>query len=139
MILVVLWLKPIKLALNGKEINLTSDDINIKSKNFNVDKDGNMSCNNADINGKVTSKEGNIGGWTVDEKGLTNGAVHVNSDGSSTVYTVADLIVMRGYINGTPGFELSSAMIQHYDLNGDGVVNTLDYVRLQNLIGISMN
>lgn len=132
-------MKPIKLALNGKEINLTSDDININSTNFKVDKNGNMSCNNADINGKVTSKEGNIGGWTVDEKGLTNGAVHVNSDGSSTVYTVADLIVIRGYIMGTPGFELSEAMIQHYDLNGDGRVSASDYTILQNLIGISMN
>ena len=132
-------MKPIKLALNGKEINLTSDDINISSKNFNVDKDGNMSCSNADISGKVTSKEGNIGGWTVDEKGLTNGAVHINNDGSSTVYTVADLIIMRNYIMEVPGFELSNAMIQHYDLNGDGRVSTADYTILQNLIGISMN
>jgi len=40
---------------------------------------------------------------------------------------------------GTPGFGLSSAMIKHYDLNGDGVVNAQDFVLLQNLIGISMN
>lgn len=46
MILVVLLLKPIKLALNGKEINLTSDDININSTNFKVDKDGNVTSNN---------------------------------------------------------------------------------------------
>lgn len=40
-----------KINLNGKEINLTSDNILIKSSNFNVDSDGNMSCNNANITG----------------------------------------------------------------------------------------
>lgn len=40
-----------KSHLNGKEINLTSEDITIKSNNFNVDKNGNMSCSNADITG----------------------------------------------------------------------------------------
>ena len=53
-------MKPIKLALNGKEINLTSDDININSTNFKVDKDGNVTSNNltasnATINGTMTT------------------------------------------------------------------------------------
>ena len=38
-----------KLALNGKEINLTSDDINIKSSNFSVNREGTMSCEKAII------------------------------------------------------------------------------------------
>ena len=41
----------IKSVLNGKEINLTSDNTVIKSTNFKVDKDGNMTCNNAKISG----------------------------------------------------------------------------------------
>lgn len=46
----------IRFLLNGKEINLTSDNVVIESNNFKVDKDGNMTCNNAylknvDING----------------------------------------------------------------------------------------
>ena len=46
----------IKFLLNGKEINLTSDNVVIESNNFSVDKNGNMTCNNAslknvDING----------------------------------------------------------------------------------------
>lgn len=40
----------IKFLLNGKEINLTSDDIIIESTNFSVDKNGNMSCKNANMN-----------------------------------------------------------------------------------------
>lgn len=42
-------MKPIKLALNGKEINLTADNTIIKSNNFNVDKNGNVKCNNAEL------------------------------------------------------------------------------------------
>lgn len=100
---------------------------------------GNMKCNNADISGKVTSSDGMIGGWTINEQGLSNGTVVIKNDGASTIYTVADLIMIRGYLMGTTGFELSQAMINHYDLNGDGQVTPADYVTLQNLIGISMN
>lgn len=55
----------IGLVLIGKTINLTSDDININSTNFKVDKNGNMTCSNANItDGKITlgsplSGEGN--------------------------------------------------------------------------------
>ena len=47
-------LKPIKLVLNGKTINLTGDNINIDSNNFSVDEEGNVVCSNIDI------KSGNI-------------------------------------------------------------------------------
>lgn len=40
-----------KSVLNGKEINLTGDNTIIKSNNFNVDKNGNMTCSNATITG----------------------------------------------------------------------------------------
>lgn len=122
----------------GNEINLTSQNISINSTNFKVDKDGNVVANNGTFNGKINSKSGEIAGWSVTENGLTNGTVFLNKDGSSTIYTVADLIIMRGYIMDTPGFSFSKAMIEHYDLNGDGVVNAQDYAMLQKLIGISM-
>lgn len=41
----------IKFLLHGKEVNLTSDNIIIKSNNFNVDKDGKMTCSSANITG----------------------------------------------------------------------------------------
>lgn len=106
---------------------------------FSIDLEGNMTCNNANVNGVVNSTDGNIGGWTINNKGLTNGTVFLNSDGSSTIYTVADLIIIRGYIMEYEGFDLYGAMLQHYDINGDGVVNTQDYVLLQELIGIRMD
>ena len=128
-----------KISLAGKTIQLTSDDIVINSTNFNVDKNGNMSCTNANVNGTITSADGTIGGWTINSSGLNNGVVKLNSDGSSTIYTVADLFVMKGYIMGIQPFDtMSPQMLSHYDLNNDGVVNTSDYVILQQLIGISM-
>lgn len=52
----------IKFLLNGKEINLTSDDIIIESTNFSVDKNGNMSCKNANMNNAII-EGGNIKMW----------------------------------------------------------------------------
>ena len=128
----------IKYLLNGKELNLTGDNIKIKSNNFNVDEEGNLICKNATVEGTIDSINGTIGGWTINNEGFTNGTVFINSDGSTTVYTVADLIIIRNYIMNLEGFELSDAMIRHYDFNGDGQITAADYVRLQNKIGIRM-
>lgn len=49
-----------KISLEGKEINLTGDDITISSTNFNVDKNGNVECQNIDIkSGKIKLESGN--------------------------------------------------------------------------------
>lgn len=42
-------MKQTKLVLSGKSINLTGDNTIITSNNFNVDKNGNMTCNNANM------------------------------------------------------------------------------------------
>ena len=59
---------PIKYLLNGKEIDLTGDNVKIKSNNFNVDENGNMSCSNANINGTVTSSNATITGGNINVK-----------------------------------------------------------------------
>lgn len=123
----------------GNTINLTTKNIVIDSTNLKVDKNGNLKAVNGEFSGKIISTNGSIGGWLINNSGLTNGTVKINSDGSSTIYTVADLIIIRGYILNLTGFELPSQMIKHYDLNGDGVVTAADYVLLQNLIGIAMS
>ena len=122
------------------EINASADIINFTAGKFIIDTpnlkfDGK---GNVTVSGEITSNSGKIGGWTINSDGLTNEKVFIRNDGSSTIYTVADLIIMRGYIMGYTGFNLSSEMIQHYDLNGDGEVGPGDFVMLQNLIGISM-
>ncbi len=130
--------------------NLVLEGTVTKNNNFRVLEDGSIEAHNGyfsgtinatdgNFTGTINSKSGTIGGWTINNSGLTNGTVFIRNDGASTIYTVADLIIMRGYIMGTTGFNLSDAMIKHYDLNGDGKVNAQDYVLLQNLIGISMN
>lgn len=57
-------MKQIKSALNGKDINLTGDNTIISSTNFNVDKNGNMNCNDATMNNgtlnNVTINGGNL-------------------------------------------------------------------------------
>ena len=47
----------VKLVLNGKTINLTSDNTTIKSNNFNVDEYGNMTANNGTFTGKIKGSE----------------------------------------------------------------------------------
>lgn len=53
-----------KLNFKGKKIDMTGDDVTIKSTNFNVDKDGNLTCNKANatnmniIGGKIILNPG---------------------------------------------------------------------------------
>lgn len=55
----------IKFLLNGKQINLTGDNTTITSSNFSVDKNGNMSCTNANVSGTVKANRGNVGDFKI--------------------------------------------------------------------------
>lgn len=122
-----------KISLEGKEINLTSDKIKISSNNFNVDSEGNMTCNSGTFKGKVSSTDGDIGGWTINKNGLTNGKVFINSSGYSSIYTIADYFIVRNYLQGKAGFEFGDVEIKHYDFNNDGVVNSSDLLTLRKM------
>ena len=73
-----------KISLDGKQINLTSDDITISSTNFNVDKNGNLSCSNANISGTITSNNANITGGSI----KVGGNFEVDSSGNMTCTNV---------------------------------------------------
>lgn len=127
-----------KISLKGKEFNLTTDEINIKSTNFNVDKEGNLKCTNADVKGKISSSDGDIGGWKLNINGLTRGTVFVRNDGYSNIYTPADILIMRAII-----YEQEWATVQQdteefkrYDLNNDGVINSLDLLLLRQMLNM---
>ena len=60
-----------KVSLAGKTINMTSENIDIKSNNFNVDIYGNMRCNNANVSGTITSSNATITGGLVQIQGGT--------------------------------------------------------------------
>ena len=130
------------------EINASADVINLRGNrfiveadNFKLDKNGNMVCTNAKVTGEINSTIGTIGGWTINSDGLTNGKVFINSDGSSTIYTFIDMLVIKNYIMGEDTFDLSNnpMLLNHYDLNNDGVVNVIDYVRLLKMLGFEEN
>lgn len=123
-----------KIDLNGKTINMTTDHINIKSDNFNVDEEGNMSCTNANIKGKVTSTDGNIGGWDISENGLSNGEFNFGSNGYSNIYTFADMVIMRNFL--LDKIDLSNDEQNHYDLDGNGTIDAMDlWLMRQRILG----
>ena len=117
---------------------MKKDEINIKSNNFNVDKEGNLKCTNADVKGKISSSDGDIGGWKLNINGLTKGTVFVRNDGYSNIYTPADILIMRAII-----YEQEWATVQQgteefkrYDLNNDGVINSADLLLLRNMLNM---
>lgn len=112
-----------KISLNGKTINMTSDNIKINSTNFNVDKDGNLNCNNATIDGTLT-KQTSIGKIEVGVG--TSGLIKITGTSGSNnyegVYNVAGLHYDK---NGNRLFSLSAssysdgAQFQLNDINGN--------------------
>ncbi len=97
----------IKYHLNGKEINLTSDNITISSTNFSVNKNGN-----------ITAKGGTIGGFTL---GATTFSTTINGIYSYNYYDAMNAMATDlGYIGKT---SITSAL---YDVNGDGQVDVFD-------------
>lgn len=113
-----------RINLNGKLIDLTSDDIQITSVNFSVDSEGN-----------IIAKSGTMGGWKLSANGLVNQdeTLYIRNNGYSSIYTYADMIILRNYILGK--LELSTTDIQeHYDLNGDGVADSADLLIMRKRI-----
>lgn len=80
-----------KISLIGKEMNLTSDNIEIASNNFNVDKYGNMECNNGTFNGTINGSTINGGKITLNDEGQRGS--------SKLTVTGTDGIIERDYIN----------------------------------------
>ena len=103
-----------KISLDGKEINLTSGNIVIKSNNFSVTKEG-----------KITSTSGKIGGFDLGQNSF--------SANISTTYsfTKNDVDKVSSYISGNT--KLTDAEISKYDVNGDGVVDKVDNLLIQRM------
>lgn len=127
-----------KISLKGKEINLTSDDIEITSNNFKVDKQGSLKCKNANVQGKIESKEGNVGGWLISNGSLNNGTNFVRSNGFSNIYTMTDVFILEAYILNeswaTQVINNDNDVFNYYDLNHDGTIDTVDLLKMKKLI-----
>ena len=116
-------------------INASADEISLTSNRFSWISD----YSSMSKNGMLKCFSGNFGGWNINDEGLSNEkGAFIHNNGASTIYTVADLIIIREYLMGNESFSLSETMIKHYDFDGDGIIGATDYVQLQNLIGIRM-
>lgn len=82
--------------ISGNAINLTSKDITIASNNFNVDKNGNMSCNSASMNNAT----------------ITGGQITLNSSN----YTSMRINSSKGFVN------FGNNTIYSEDSNGNGFI-----------------
>jgi len=136
-----------KISLAGKSIYMTTDDIKIIANNFTVDESGNMSCTNADVAGKITSSVGSIGGWDIDNNGLSNNyGYYIKKStktisgttynyGVSNIYTMSDYIICQALILGTlPTPGSSTKMFKHFDVNNDGQINALDLAVIESML-----
>lgn len=112
--------------------NIEYENTSSKNGGFIIDDEGNMECNNAKVNGTVNSNNGVIGGWTINNEGFTNGDVFIRSNGYSSIYTFADMVILRNYLLGN--IELDDNEKPHYDLNGDGIINSADLLKLVQMI-----
>lgn len=89
----------------GKTVNLTGDNINISSTNFKVDKNGNMTCNNASMN------NANITGGQIklkDTSSTGSRKILIENESNSNIKTTI----------GTSGFNFSGERYNCYFLPG---------------------
>ena len=100
-----------KSVLNGKTINLTGDNTIIKSTNFNVDKNGNMSCKNANVTGTITSSNATITGGKVTLKG--SGSV-LGVWGNGSEYSQIDPATIALFYNGSNYVQMGAESGQAY-------------------------
>ena len=127
-------LSPEEIAINSKKIAL--EGYTTINGGFSVDEQGNAKMKNADVEGKITSNDGTIGGWTINSSGLTNGKVYIRNDGYSTIYTSSDIFILRAILQGESWATVQSgtAEFNRYDLNGDGVLDSQDLLILRQML-----
>lgn len=82
--------------------------------------------------GELFSTAGKIAGWSINTSGLSNGTFFIHNNGYSNIYTYADIVVIRNYM--LSKISLTDEDIKHYDLNGDGQVNSADLLLMRQKI-----
>jgi hypothetical protein len=110
-----------KISLEGKEINLTSDDIVIHSENFNVDE-----------NGHIEATSGDIGGFELGSTKFLSNLNGLYNYNNFDLSMVAMKIMDRIYTD--------THMSNVLDSNDSGTISAVDYIRIKNIMsGVSEN
>lgn len=119
--------------MHGKNIDLTGDNVTISSNKFNVDANGNMTCNDATINGVVNATSGSFNGTVTATSGTfdnctvrDNCSVAGNSISSSSSDRINDL-----YVNNLHGVTVEGDYI--------GTSNDYGNYSVGNYIGQTVN
>lgn len=109
--------------LSGRadDISFTGNRFSWTSTNSSLTKDG-----------KLTVKAGDVGGWDINNSGLSKGSFFIHNNGYSNIYTYADIIVIRNYLLNK--ISLTAEDIKHYDLNNDGEVDSADLLLMRQKI-----
>lgn len=122
--------KPIKYHYNGKEINLTSDQVSINSNNFSVDTNGNMSCNNASIKGTVEATSGVFQNCTITDSCSVPASTVNGTLANDTIPNLSASKVTSGTMSGD---RISGGKISGSSLSGISV--SADVIGLHNEYG----
>lgn len=133
-------------------------DENKKDNYAEITEEGVLNCNGANITGTITSSKFKGGYLLIGDENKVNNYAEITSDGVlncnggnftgnivgssfkvSTVktytasdFTNNDVTILRSILDGQ--IELTPQYLEKYDLNGDGILSSGDYVRLQNLL-----
>lgn len=101
-------------------VELKGNTVIIQSDNCQLTSDGKLTVEDADVNGKITSSEGTIGGFTL---GSTSLSANIRD---KYTYTLEDAQRVRDITMGT--ITPTQADYERLDVNHDGIINASDYV-----------
>ena len=128
--------------------NLKLEGTVTKNNNFRVLEDGSIEAHNGYFSGKIEAESGSFKGHIEADSGTFTGTIN-SSNGKiggylidndklyshhvgTYTYSNADMTKIRNYMLGT--YTLTTNEKTLYDVNGDGEVNALDYIRIRKAI-----
>lgn len=124
---------------------ITGGSLSVGSK-FSVSNTGVLNCSGATIGGTITSSNGTIGTWSINSSGIYNSnGFYINNYsttidnktyncGVSNIYTMSDILMCRLIILGVVTPDPGTPEFAHYDINGDGVINSGDLFIIRNIV-----